>query len=135
MQRRQHGSSKSLLEFVSLKENTRLSFSERRRKRSTQAVTSARSLRMSPPAQTVRLHFHLRFPRAARDPSWLAQASHAAAANLVSLRWNLPGKFHAPLRIVGARAAQVAALPVLLFGPCGYYLTDQKVFTISHGPL
>lgn len=138
MQGWQHGSSKSLLTFLSLKENTRPSFSERQWKRSTQAVTSARSLRMSPPTQTVprkRLHFHLRFPPAARDPSWLAQASHAAAANLISLCWNLPGKFHAPLRIVGAQVAPVTALPVLLFGPCGYYLTDQKVFTITHSLL
>lgn len=44
---------KSLLVFVSLKENTRPTFSERLWKQSTQAVTSARSLRMSPPAQTV----------------------------------------------------------------------------------
>lgn len=71
---------KSLLAFVSLKENTRPAFSERQWKWSTQAVTSARSLRMSPPTQTVcrkRLRFHLHFPPAAADPSWLAWASRS----------------------------------------------------------
>lgn len=127
---------KFLLTYISLKENTRPSFSEGQQKWGTQAVTSARSLRMSLPASTVprkRLCFHLRFPQAACDVSWLAQASHAAAANLIVLCWNLPGCFHAPLRIVGTWVAPVTAHPVFLFGPCGYYLTDQKVFTVSHG--
>lgn len=81
MQRWQCGSCKILLAFVSLKENTRPAFSERQQKWSTQAVTSARSLRMSPPAQTMRrkrLHFHLHFPPAAGDPSWLAWASRSS---------------------------------------------------------
>lgn len=91
---------------------------------------------MSLPASTVprkRLRFHLRFPQAACDVSWLAQASHAAAANLIVLCWNLSGCFRAPLRIVGTWVAPVTAHPVFLFGSCGYYLTDQKVFTVSHG--
>lgn len=69
---------------------------------STQAVTSARSLRMSPPAQTVpikELHFHLFFPWAAHDPSWFLWVSYTAAANLISLCWNLPGNSRLPFRL------------------------------------
>lgn len=127
---------KCLLMNISLKENTTPSFSEGQQKWGTQAVTSVRSLWMSPPASTVprkRLRFHLRFPQAACDLSWLAQASCAAAANLIALCWNLPGCFRAPLRLVGTRVAPVTAHPILPFGPCGYYLTDQKVFTVSRG--
>lgn len=85
---------------------------------------------MSHPAPAVpgkRLHVHLCFPQAARAP-WLAPWPHAARQRpRCNNRCSLPGILHPPLQVVRSRVSWVTAFPVPLFGPRGYYLTDQKV--------